>query len=104
VGILTYIKIGAIVLALAVGFGGAWYVQNLRATNKRLVQENKNQTKTIEFMRAAAAMDTATVKEKEEINEVVKTGDPKRIADVLLRLRRMSGQTDLQPRKSSHGP
>lgn len=102
-GIGTYIKIGVLVLALVIGFGGAWYIQSLRADNKRLVQENKDQAKTIAFLQAAAAIDTATAKNKEEIHEAVKTGDPNRIHDVLHKLHQMSGQGSFQPGEPASG-
>lgn len=69
-GILTWIKIGALALALIVGFGGAWYVQSLRADNALLTRQIAGYKRAVEILKKDAQIDEATSHEKKLIDEI----------------------------------
>jgi len=81
--------VGGFLIAGLVG-GGYLYVSQLRTENQTLKAENKAQADTIEFFKKAAQIDTETKEHKDEIKEVIQSNDPKRVHELLLRLRRLS--------------
>jgi hypothetical protein len=81
--------VGAALLTAVSTVGYLW-IGSLRADVKQLEAKNQVQADTIEFFKKAAKIDVDTAKVQEEINEVVKSGDPQRRLDLLRKLRKMS--------------
>ncbi|MFA5382479.1 MAG: hypothetical protein WC356_04880 [Candidatus Micrarchaeia archaeon] len=81
--------IGGLLIAGLVG-GGYFYVSHLRSENALLTQEVSTQKDTIEFFKKAAKIDIETKEHKDEIKEVIQSGDPQRVHDLLRKLRQLS--------------
>jgi hypothetical protein len=81
--------VGAALLAI-VSTGSYFWIGSLRADVKNLEAKNQVQKDTIEFFKGAAKINVETAQVQEEINEVVKSGDPQRKFNLLRKLRQMS--------------
>lgn len=104
-GILTYLKIGALVAALAAGASGAWWVQGVRlnkanAKVELLTRQLNGYKKAVEILKADAKKDAETQYEKDKIDTLA----PDQFADYFEQLRKRarrgaggapgSGETD----------
>lgn len=89
-GVFTYLKIGAVILLVAVG--SYFYVHYNWMQTKLATQELviAQQQQTIETYQKFAEIDTDTAKQKEEFHEVLKSGDHQRIIDYFRRMRSLS--------------
>lgn len=88
-GILAYLKIGALVAALAIGFSGAWRVQGARlerAKAKLALQDRqiKGYQKAVKILKEDAKRDAETQYEKDKIDTLA----PDQFADYFEQLRR----------------
>jgi cell division protein FtsB len=69
-GILTYLKIIALVAVLAIGAGGAWYVQGLRADNALLTRQIAGYKRAVEILKQDTKIDAETENEKKLIDGI----------------------------------
>jgi len=76
-------------VALVIGVLGLALKFEMAKVSK-LKGEIRDQKVVIEFFKKAARIDADTAREKEAIHEAVNSGDPRRIHDVLNRLRQLS--------------
>jgi hypothetical protein len=95
-GIFTYLKIAALVAALAIGASGAWYIQGVRldkqkAANELLTRQIAGYKKAVEILKADAKKDAETQYEKDKIETLA----PDQFADYFEELRkRAKGSQD----------
>jgi hypothetical protein len=89
-GIITKIKIGVAILLLLAAAYFVWKYRHMQGVITAQAEQIKNQTATIDFLKTAAKIDADTANHQEEINEVVKSGDPQRKFDLLRKLRDLS--------------
>jgi hypothetical protein len=87
---LTYLKIGAVVVLVAVG--SYFYLNYNRMQAKIATQEVviAQQAITIEFYLKSQKIDVDTAKTKEEGKKVIESGNPQKIIDFFERLRKES--------------
>jgi len=81
--------VGGLLVAILAGGSYLW-IGSLRSEVSTLKAENQVAKDTIDFFKKAAKINVETAKVQEEINEVVKSGDPQRKLDLLIKLRKMS--------------
>lgn len=89
-GILTYFKLGAAVIIVALAGYFYWDYRSTKAENAALKVAVEQQQEAIEFYQKAAEIDVDTAKEKEKLNEAIKSGDPQRIVDYFKRMKELS--------------
>jgi hypothetical protein len=98
-GIFTYLKIGILVAALALGASGAWYVQGVRLdkqkqANELLTRQLAGYKKAVQILKADAKKDAETQYEKDKIDTLA----PDQFADYFEQLRqRARGGTGEDP-------
>lgn len=74
-GILTYIKIGIVVAAVAIGAYGAWYIQGVRLDKAKaevtnLKAEIVSYKRAMEIYEHDAELDRAMAKEKDRVQKL----------------------------------
>ena len=105
-GIFTYLKIGALIVALALGAGGAWYIQGVRldkanAKADLLTRQLNGYKKAVEILKADAKKDAETQYEKDKIETLA----PDQFADYFEQLRRRArggAGADSQPGQADY--
>ncbi len=88
-GIFTYIKIGILIAALALGASGAWYIQGVRldkakAQAELLTRQLAGYKRAVEILKADAKKDAETQYEKDKIDTMA----PDQFADYFEQLRK----------------
>jgi hypothetical protein len=87
--VFTYVKIGVLIAALALGASGAWYVQGVRldkqkAANELLTRQLNGYKKAVAILKADAKKDAETQYEKDKIDTLA----PDQFADYFEQLRK----------------
>jgi len=86
-GILTYLKLGAIGLVIIVGGYFIWNYNHMQNKITALQVQVEEQTKTIEFYEKAAEVDKTTQETQNEIQKAVNNADLERIRELYRMLR-----------------
>lgn len=84
--------IGGVVIAALV-FGGKFYLSHLWSKIDRLETEIASKEAENQFLKKAAKIDADLREHKDEIKEVINSGDATRIKQLLDKLRLLSTQT-----------
>jgi hypothetical protein len=88
-GIFSWLKIAALVVAISVGATGAWWVQGVRldkqkSANELLTRQLAGYKKAVEILKADAKKDAETQAEKDRIDTLA----PDQFADYFEELRK----------------
>ena len=96
-GILTYLKLGAIGLVIIVGGYFIWNYNHMQKQITTLKVQVEEQQKSIEFYEKAAEVDKTTQETKDEIQKAVDSGNIERIRELYRMLRSHKRSTGKAP-------